>query len=716
MQLIATPVSRLGSRFTLVFDADAKQVLHSALGRWLDFPTDFAVGVESDDGVICALPFTKRFPLFEVTEQHLRLCSIVYTARSLALGIGLRFEVISPFYPHDEWTSLAPMFLLRLEVFPQGRVFWSRAERMTQQGRVFVRLQREGLHISPAHDRLKLGYSVPKVLWIGERERPPDLGLCEEACWCDERMVPLSPNAELLDDGIAFRFDLSGHTLQSFELLWCAFVDEPPLMVFEQPAFFKYRWLFTDVDAVADFATRQCDDLLTKTRTMESLVDEAGLTKAQADLICFSFQNFLLNSWWMVHDDGSEWFSVWEGSCHFHSTVDVEYNDGLVYLALWHDLLELLVDEWALFELQDDVGSYLAHDMGGGLEVGKQAYPHPMQVEENANFLLMLHCLWRWTGKRELIERHGELAKRLTTYFERSDTTGNGFPDIGVANTIDDASPAVQYSRQQTYLAIKTLCACFASARMADELGDEAFSKQCHTIVDRIRKTLDEQGWLRDHYAVCLERTAEGLTDVWTGQPLRGELTGWDAYSIYTANGLLYLLLSGQMPPLNANRLRLDIANAYREALSEYGCTHTSADKTNVWVSQNLWRDFVASYLGVSLPDNAPRYFALQAFMNTHGLTKGFIDTYLTNNLCFYPRGVTAIGYFFALCGLQIDRVEGVVRLKGTAPYPCRIPLLPLADWERGIIPFVVYRQVDGRIEATLENPEALSGLMVEWW
>jgi hypothetical protein len=705
MELMATAVGRLGSRFSLVFDPDAKHVLHSALGRWLDSPSDLAIGVRSEDDVVRALPFTRRFPHFEIVEQQLTFCGVKYIARSWDLGLALKTEVIAPFYPRDEWTSVAPLFFIRLEVQPQERIFWRPSDRLVRRGQVYVRLQRANLHLTQAHDRLKINYSVPKVLWKGERERPEDLGESEELWWCDERLVPISPNAELLDDGIVFQFDLEDPTKCRFDLVWCAFVDEPILTVFGQPASFKYRWLFTDVEAVADFACRHFDELLAKADQMDELLSNSGLTKTQADLIRFSFQNFLLNTWWVVRDDGAEWFSVWEGSCHFHSTIDVEYNDALVYLAFFPELLELLLDECALFEMQDEVGSYLAHDMGGELEVGRQAYHHPMPVEENANFLLMLHCLWRWTGKHELIERHSGLAKRLTAYFERSDTTGNGFPNLGTANTIDDASPAVQYSREQTYLAVKTLCACHAASQIADALGETDWANQCRKLVERIRKTLDEQAWLGDHYAVCLERTADGLVDAWTGKLLSGELVGWDAYSIYTANGLLYLLLSGNEPDLNYQRICTDILNAYWQSLTEYGCTHTSADRSNVWVSQNLWRDFIAAYMGIQLPDNSPRYFALQAFMNTSGLTKGFIDTYLTNNLCFYPRGVTSIGYLFALCGLQIDRVRNIVRLREKAPYPCRVPLLPLADWERGIVPAVVYHFVDGQIKAELEHP-----------
>lgn len=716
MRQMATVLGRLGSRFSVVFDPDAKQVLHSALGRWLDFPTDLAIGVRGEDGSVRALPFTQRFPAFEIVEQQLTMCGVNFVARSWELGLTFRTEFIAPFYPRDEWTSLAPLFLVRFEVEPKERIFWQPAEKQVRRGQVFLRLQRKNLHLTQAHDRLKINYSVPKVVWKGERERPEKLGKDEELWWCDERLVPLSPNAEILDDGVAFHFDLDEPDRCRFYLVWCAFVDEPVLTVFHQPASLKYRWLFTDVEAVADFACRHFNELFKKAMLMDELISNSGLTKSQADLVRFSFQNFLLNTWWLVRDDGAEWFSVWEGSCHFHSTLDVEYNDALVYLAFWPELLELLLDEWAMFELHDEIGSYLAHDMGGELSIGRQAYHHPMQVEENANFLLMLHCLWRWTGKGELIERHSGLAKRLTAYFERSDTTGNGFPNLGTANTIDDASPEVQFSREQTYLAVKVLCACHAASQIAEALGESDWRNQCEKLKERIKNTLDEHAWLGDHYAVCLERKADGLVDVWTGKPLSGELKGWDAYSIYTSNGLLYLLLSANEPNLNYDKIRADIVNSYWQSLTEYGCTHTSADKSNVWVSQNLWRDFIATYIGAALPDNSARYFELQALMNSHGLTKGFIDTYLTNNLCFYPRGITSIGYLFALCGLQIDKTRNLVRVRRTAPYPCRVPLLPLADWERGIVPTVVYRMVDGKLEADLEHSDASGDLKVVWY
>lgn len=717
MNLHATPVSRLGSRFTLVFDPYTKHVLHSALGRWIDLPLDLTLGVQTESGEVIALPFTKEADMFDAVEQELRLCGVRYTAHSVKHGLRLEVEVTAPFYPHDAKVSSAPLFLFTLKAQPQPRLFWTTCPNPVQRGNLAVRLKREGMTTTPSNDALAVEYTLSQVIADnGQIVASTDFIAGDTPPTAQERIIPLTEGVAVVGNGLALPFDFTQSEEATLRFAWCAYVDAPVLEVFGKPMRFLYTRHFANVEEVARFAREEADTLLNKTSLVESLLDEASLSKSQLDLIRFSFQNFLLDSWWVVDEADNEWFSVWEGSCYFHSTIDVEYNNGLVYFAFWLPLLEKLLDEWARFEMQDEVGSYLAHDMGIRAKVSSQAYPHPMQVEENANYLLMLHAYWRWTGNIEPVRRHHALCRRLVDYFERSDTTGNGFPNKGVANTIDDASPAVQYAREQVYLAVKTLCACHAAAQIAQALGDSEWQSQCESLVTRIRETLDAQAWLGDHYAVCLERTAEGLKDPWTGEPLHGEMSGWDAYSIYTANGLLYLLMSGQTPPVDLSRIKQDIANAYRHALTEYGCTHTSADKSNVWLSQNLWRDYIAAYLDVGLPDNSSRYMAMELLMNTAGLNKGFIDTYFTNNLCFYPRGITSIGYLFALCALQIDRAQSVVRLKKTAPYPCRVPLLPLADWTKGAVPFVVYRLTEDGITGNLEGEHLLGGLRVEWY
>jgi hypothetical protein len=493
-------------------------------------------------------------------------------------------------------------------------------------------------------------------------------------------------------------------------LVWAAYVDKPVLEDLGTPTTFKYREYFDSVNAVIEWARDDQAAIRYRSLLFDSVFAESSLGKTQVDLIAYTFQSYLSNTWWTRRPDGSDWFSVWEGVCLFNSTIDVEYNLGLFYFALWPELLQITFREWARHEQPD---GFLSHDMGGGVRANGQSYPHPMEVEENTNFLLMLHAYWRWTGSDAPVREHAELVERLVGYLLRSDTTGNGFPNVGTANTIDDASAAVQYSREQTYLGVKALCALECAADLLDRVGNPDLAAACRECPAAAVRTLDTEAWLGDHYAVCIDKETAGLMDIWDRASLPdGELPGWDAYSLYTSNGMLYPLIVGKELPLDRDRIRGDLEASLRESLIEYGCTHSSADRSNVWVSQNLWRDFIAAYLGVDCLGMAGRYWAFLVQENTQHDGKGFIDTYVANNLCYYPRGITSIGVFLAALGLSLDRVTGTLRLRPVR-VPCRIPLLPLANWESGNIPWAEFRLEGGRVVGRIEG-ELPAGLTVD--
>ncbi|NJL30767.1 MAG: hypothetical protein HC898_03575 [Phycisphaerales bacterium] len=119
---------------------------------------------------------------------------------------------------------------------------------------------------------------------------------------------------------------------------------------------------------------------------------------------------------------------------------------------------------------------------------------------------------------------------------------------------------------------------------MLERTGDTELARLCRDTGAEDARKVDKAAWLGDHYVVCVDRSATGVIDAWSGKPLTlDELTGWDSYSIYTANGLLLPLLCGLDCPLDPQQLALDVTNAARETLGRYGCGHTSAEVDNVW-------------------------------------------------------------------------------------------------------------------------------------
>ncbi|MEM1213997.1 MAG: hypothetical protein AAGI68_17060, partial [Planctomycetota bacterium] len=223
-------------------------------------------------------------------------------------------------------------------------------------------------------------------------------------------------------------------------------------------------------------------------------------------------------------------------------------------------------------------------------------------------------------------------------------------------------------------------------------------------------------------YAVTADRSAIGLLDPNTGLPLPFDtLEGWDAYSIYTGNGLLLPLMIGRPPILHTDRLRKDVLAADRENQSRYGDGHTSAQVENLRISQNLWRDMLARYLDLKGPSSAAQYWDLQLMSNTHQQSLGFCDTYVNNFLCHYPRGITSIGYYLASPTLVIDRLapgsQGTyITVDPDRSIPQRWPLLPLADWKAGKIPVCVVDDqgrvsIEGQIDPVIIQGQATTEL-----
>ncbi len=113
--------------------------------------------------------------------------------------------------------------------------------------------------------------------------------------------------------------------------------------------------------------------------------------------------------------------------------------------------------------------------------------------------------------------------------------------------------------------------------------------------------------------------------------------------------------------------------------MCEYGDFHSSADHSNLWVSQNLHRDFTAAYLGLDQLDLAERYWAASSCWRTRPRrgpgSACLVDTYGFSHLHYYPRGITSLGLYQALGGARLSKLDGRL-VVAPVRVPCRTPLL----------------------------------------
>ncbi len=774
-----TTLGRLGSRLCLNLLPQKLSSRFSSLGDGTGDLADLVLGLVNGSKIRC-LPFTDRYPVWEKMAFSQTMTSQTYKCSSASVPFEVTVTFRAPFYPRQEKLSGAPFFYVDITVKNIGSV-------AATPSFVFARAHKESWSsagISEFTDATKTGYrTTTTYTYFDEtqnanaRKRATEALAVptSEAANVDFRGAVESEYADFRQDKIwgyvsptgyprtyrnskkpVYSFYPRGYTgavwsvgsltpggSRTKHFVMAGYITDKILSVrnkfYDDGTFvFKYTKQFGGIGEVIDYAfnNRSSGDAAeTKSKFFDSTVSSSNYLSLPSrysgpvkNLIAYSFQSYLMNTWWAQSSSHGDWFSVWEGSsCRFHSTVDVEYNNAWFYLYFWPDLLKKTMNEWLLYTKSSPLGTYISHDIGFGDQVTGQAYPNDMAVEENTNFILLLYKYWKTTGDTGYVRQKFTTVKRLVDFIIRCDTDNDGIPNRYVTNTVDQGSLAIQNGKNQAYLGTKCLAAHQAAREMAASFGSWDYMAKCRAQVESINQTLEYDMWLSDHYAVCID------DDVLAADR--------EAYSIYPTSGLLYLLSGTRSVGLTSNntdRMRNDLINSTSKTLKTYGCSHSSYDAYNEWVSQNMWRDQVACRLGVPLNGDNPlalsrRYWNLEQYYAKNlwgafwdvivypGGTAGGASTRFTpatgsqpgaakrlaavdgnggsarpdggsgvpggataqswqQSLGYYPRGATSLGLLDAAAGITLDATRNALYYKQTT-YPLRVPVFSRAAW-----------------------------------
>jgi hypothetical protein len=729
MQLMTWQIARLGSRFGMLFEPYKQRVMHGALGRLLDRPMDFCVGMVEPDGTERTLPFTTIGKPLANCEQFERFNSITYRGYSGKHNIRFELNIHSPFYPQDEKLCLLPVFYLECRVHHVIHARWrQQAADQDMHVRLFLRINRpdtqmfvDGTQMHLRYDN-HLSFNADRSSPIPETNRPPSEGPSVTAV---ERIVSLNPEAEPTaeGDGLTITMPVTMPDQGTkWRLVWCAHVADPIATVKRAnktyPATFRYADHWKDIDEVVDEALTTRDDHLAHSRRVEKLLQQAPMNTAQQHLLNQAWQTYLVNTFWLSHEDPgveqercppgarASWFSVLEGSRLFQSNLNAECNASMFYLAMWPGLLRMLLSQFAerVTDHAPSGGAVVEHDLGIALDMTGQAYDHPSPTDQNADLLALMQAYSRWAGDASLVKEHHALITKLAKYLHWTDRDHSGFPSVGVSTTHSSRySPAFRSSPKQTYLAVKRAVGLRAAADLLKHAGTpdvapdaKAFEEEAESAVPKIV----EEAWYGDHYMVCVDPAfnADESRDL------------ANVYCIYNGNAELLPLMVGLPTALPIDQLTKDLASGKRETTRRYGCCNTTVETDHLRISQNLWRDMLARYLQLRWPSSASHYWDMQVMGNTHLQSKGFVDAYITDNLAHYPRGITAMGYLLAGPRLIIDRLAPgtggtYITIDPDRTHPARWPLLALADWKAGKCPIaVVTEDGDVRIESEIDR------------
>lgn len=706
MQPLCDAVAVLGSRHGLVVDPTRREVGILRYDRFTRLPRLPLVAGVRLDGVLHTFPLCPEGTAFDLVDQRTSTCRVRYIGLEQRANLRVELDLVTPFRPRDADFSTIPAIGLRLRVEVMPGIFRWKPKQLHPESVELVLGVRgtEAIAVTGGDDAVDLRFDSVRA--VVKEDFTDVWDTVDEARPQHDRLV--APGAAVRDGLLTATVDVSQGRVGELCGWWCTH-DAPVLAVGDELLPFRYGERFADLEAVCQWARNHGGELFVNADRVEGIVHGHDLGGAVDKMLAFTLHSFLAGSWYARRADGREWFSVWEGTCYFHATVDVEFTQSPFYLAVWPELLGLQLDQWPDYALPGErcLGEagrgtcYLSHDLGAHSRAEGQIYSHDMAVEEAANYLVLACAYHRRTGDDRLLRKHAGFLRGLVGFLCAADSTGNGVPDRGVANTIDDASPAVQFGTEQTYLAAKTLAALVAGGGILDHL-DAAEDADLRAEAERrcglLRAAIEERGWLGDHYAVLLEKSGR-LTNPWSGEEtVFAQIPGWDAAHIYTANALPPLDMVGLDVGLDADHLATDLEVATRRCLEEYGCSHSDFANQEMrlhetmlglagvarkpgWISMNLLRDCAAAYRGMDFRSLCQRYWDWQATTNSQE-AKLFFETFKGNNLCFYPRGVAAWGLYDALARLVVDRVAGIDRSQPLAGV-C-VPRLLDADWQAG--------------------------------
>lgn len=698
--LYETVISKLGGGINFNFKPKENIVYISPVGILCGEPFEFILGIEVENEKLI-LPFGRKYSFFSYVEQEITLNSLTFRAKNYKLGIMLEAKFFVSFYPKDIMTSIAPFFYLDLKV---SKIHTKDNKKKSIRGKVIFEIKPKNSKIilKEHHNKLFLKGEYTAKFKVNFQTGLMDYLEDPTKVFFSEIIVTS------LDSKEGFKnlyFEVSDYKYFEKKFIIAMFCKD--VIVVKQKTqnfYFLYNKFFNNIEEVINFAIKNEKTIRKKIEIFDSILENSSLSKTAQNFISYTFHSYIINTRWLYNKTtNEELFTVIEGNCGYHSTVDVEYNVAPFYLLFWPELLEKELKLWSEFIKND----WVPHDIGALFEIDSQVYPHNMEIEENCNYILLNFAYWRWTNKFHLIQQNYDVLKKLMEFIIKCDKNNNGFPDEATANTVDDASAAVQFSKEQVYLALKTLSAAKALEIIAEEKKDINFLIKCRKLIKKIKKTLDKKAWFKDHYIVCLDKKADGLKDVWTNRIIKGKLKGREAYSIYTSNGLFYLIISDIYPDVNFRRIKLDILSSKEKNMLEYGCSHTSEDKSNIWISQNLWHDFLGMYLGFDFSNNIERYWQFELFENTQGRGGCFVDTYGWNYLHYYPRGVCSFWILYALAGVRVDSVRKFIKFS-PIKIPLKIPLVSFADWETGKVPFLEFFIKNKKIVVKILNKHLL--------
>jgi len=660
-------LARFGSRFRLDLCPQHRGIRVVTGEGTLD-TRDAVVGVAVTRR-LWALPYSGEHEPVSGLRQSVTPTSVKLAGENVARTLALRVTFHTPFYPGDARLSTAPLFLVEIEIENIGR--------RRRPYRLHVELPLPGDERRPVSGAGFAGFASREA-------EGTEVALAWPIASGHEQIV--AAGGVLRASG-----SLSSRQTRSFVLALASYRGAAAARVDAATAHYGYTRYFRGIEEVLAYAIAERDAILDASARFDATVTRTGLPASLRDLASIAFQTLAGETLWLVTDAGLDRLAVIDRA-----------RGGLATLDDLHVVAPFLADYWpalldrALADSSARVWRFAPGVLPPGmpLEYGPGSGRATSAVEAAARILLL---------DRRLSSRAGATPEHV------SGARGSGSPASairaaarvllgadddgdGLADVAGDPSLAVPWSSVygrpgSVAFGWRQVAALRAAARHLRRIGgsDEHLLREIDEAVDHALETLETRGFRETHYAIS-------STDGGGASPL-------------VLGALLDPLRRGDGIAVPCpDRIRADHETLLARAAGA-GPRLARHDAT-VSLGANLIRDLVSAYAGIDPGDPFDGYWAALVEANRDPdriAPGGFVDRPEDAAAPRSIRGVVAFEAAHALAGL----VRGRDELLGIRPEPRRdleVPLVWLADWDAGRVPWIRYRKVEGGRVTSLRN------------
>jgi uncharacterized protein (DUF608 family) len=438
-----------------------------------------------------------------------------------------------------------------------------------------------------------------------------------------------------------------------------------------------YANRFRDAAEVVEYAWRERDRLLTKTRALRAFLESSTLPSwfVHKLLDC----RFVANTNTTLTRAGL--FSVNEsptGMCGCLGTLDQRTCSGAYWTVCYP---ELDAKELHLFTLRQGEAGNPSHDLGSGEfnpERAGSSWPDLV-----AAYVIQVHRHFLRTGDREFLATHWPYIRAAVQWAIQQDDTGDAIPTLkpGRGTTYDNQ----QWDGISAFIATMHEAGLTLGADLAERSGEKDLSRDWLELAERANESRKNYLWVGDEDAGYFRNVYD---------PAKQE--GDDSCFICSLAGDWAMAAGGMEPRLPQDMLRQALKSIRKKNMFEQGMTDQSAraEETSAFMQYPV-AYFGAAALCFGLSDLAWDFLELQDRIVTKAPSSRY-NQVLTYEADGKPQGLP---YYMTapVSWLFLDGLSGVV------PDLDRQRLRIGSDW--------LFRSEQTRLPVVLSS----SWFMLEW-